>query len=134
MDRAQLTLSAIEAGVGVLLVLAVAASFGLALPSPHARRAQLDTNANDALTVLAQEAPRHGGATRLAEVSRSNASFDREHAALRHRVDRILPDNLLFRLRTPHGTVGYRRPTGVPIGRATVTTLHGEVVLWVWYV
>ncbi|WP_101295612.1 DUF7262 family protein [Halegenticoccus soli] len=131
--RGQLSLSAVEAGVGVVFVLAVAAGFALGLPDAGAREAQLDSYAADAATVLAQEPPRHGGATRLAEVSRSEASFERERDALDRRVDRILPDNLMFRVRTPHGAVGYRRPTGVPVGHATVTTLHGDVTIWVWY-
>ena len=132
-ERAQLSLSAIEAGVGVVLILAVAAGFGLGLPQPGTREAQLDAYADDAATVLSREPPRHAGATRLAEVARSNASFDREKAALERRVDRILPANLMFRVRTPHGTVGYRRPTGVPVGQRTLTTLHGDVTIWVWY-
>ncbi|EJN60798.1 hypothetical protein SAMN04487950_1852 [Halogranum rubrum] len=132
-DRAQLSLSAIEASVGVVLVLAVAAGFGLGLPQPETQAAQLDAYATDATTVLSREAPRHGGATRLSEVTRSETSFTRERDALERRVDRILPANLMFRLQTPHGSVGYRRPTGVPVGQSTVTTLHGDVTIWVWY-
>lgn len=131
--RAQLSLSAIEVGIGVVLILSVAAGFGLGLPQPQTQEAQLDAYAIDATTVLSREAPRHAGATRLSEVTRSASSFDREREALERRVDRILPANLMFRLRTSHGSVGYRRPTGVPVGQSTVTTLHGEVTIWVWY-
>lgn len=134
VDRAQLSLPVVEAAVGVVFLLAVAASFGLALPAPATGEAQLDAYADDAATVLAEEPPRHGGDTRLAEVSRSPAAFDRERAALRDRVRRILGDNLLFRIRTPHGAVGFDRPNGVATGRASVATPGGEVVLWVWYV
>lgn len=131
--RGQLSLSAIEAGVGVVFVLAVAAGFGLGLPQPDTAETQLDTYATDATTVLSGEPPRHAGATRLSEVTRSEASFAREKAALDRRVDRILPANLLYRVKTPHGSVGYERPTGVPVGESTVTTLSGEVTVWVWY-
>ncbi|MFC7097698.1 DUF7262 family protein [Halobaculum marinum] len=133
-DRAQLSLPVVEAAVGVAFLLAVAASFGIALPDAGTAEAQLDAYADDALTVLAAEPPRHGAGARLAEVSASPAAFDRERDALRDRVDRILGDNLLFRVETPHGAVGFERPTGVPTGRATATTPGGEVVLWVWYV
>ncbi|SHG40651.1 DUF7262 family protein [Halobaculum gomorrense] len=133
-DRAQLSLPVVEAAVGVAFLLAVAASFGLALPAPSIGEAQLDAYADDAVTVLAEEPPRHGGDTRLAEVSRSPAAFDRERAALRDRVRRILGDNLLYRIETPHGAVGFDRPTGVATGRASVATAGGKVVLWVWYV
>jgi hypothetical protein len=131
--RGQLSLSTIEAGIGVILVLGVAVGFSLGVPTPSGRAVQLDAYARDATTVLADEPPRHGGATRLAEVVRSNESFQREKDALERRVDRILPDNLMFRVTTPHGAVGYRIPDGVPVGRSTVTTVHGDVRIEVWY-
>jgi hypothetical protein len=93
----------------------------------------LDLYAEDVATVLAGEPPRHGGATRLAEVVRSPDAFERERSALRRRVERILPDNLMFRVVTPHGAVGFRKPAGVAIGAATVTTPHGDVTIRVWY-
>jgi len=132
-ERAQLSLSVVEAGVGAVLILAVAMGFALGTPSPDDRATQLDLYAEDAATVLAGEPPRHGGSTRLAEVVRSPDAFDREKAALRRRVERILLDNLLFRVGTPYGAVGFRKPAGVPIGSATVTTRFGDVTVWVWY-
>jgi hypothetical protein len=131
--RAQLSLSVVEAGVGVLLVFAVASGFVLGVPDPGARDPQLEAYADDVATVLAGEPPRHEGATRLAEVARSASSFDRERAALERRVDRLLPDNLLFSVETPHGTVGYAHPAGVAVGVATVTTPGGDVTVRVWY-
>lgn len=133
-ERGQLSLPVVEAAVGVVFLLAVAATFGMAVPDPSTTEVQLDVYADDALTVLASESPRHTGGTRLAEVSRSAVAFDRERGALRERVDRILGDNLLFRLETPHGAIGFERPTGLPTGRASVPTDGGTVVLWVWYV
>lgn len=134
MSRAQLSLSVVEAGVGVVLILAVAMGFALGVAPPDDRETQLDLYAEDAATVLSGEPPRHGGATRLAEVVRSPDAFDRERAALRRRVERILPDNLMFRVGTPRGAVGFRKPAGVPVGAATVTTQFGDVTIWVWYV
>lgn len=131
--RGQLSLSVVEAGIGAVLILAVAMGFALGVSPPDDRAAQLDLYAEDAATVLAGEPPRHGGATRLAEVVRSPDAFDRERAALQRRVERILPDNLLFRVQTPRGSVGFRKPAGVAVGSATVTTAHGDVTIWVWY-
>ncbi|MEF8774130.1 MAG: hypothetical protein V5A23_09825 [Halobacteriales archaeon] len=131
--RGQLSLSTVEAAVGVVLILGVAVGFALGVPAPDGRAAQLDAYARDAATVLSGEPPRHGGATRLSELTRSASSFDRERAALRRRVDRILPDNLLFRVTTPHGSVGFRTPAGATVGTATVTTAGGEVRIEVWY-
>jgi hypothetical protein len=132
-DRGQLSLPVVEAAIGVTLVLAVAASFAAGVPAADTRTAQLEAYADDAVTVLAGEPPRHQGATRLSEVSRSPSVFNREREALDRRVDRILPDNLLYRVETPHGSVGFRRPAGVSVGRASVTTLRGTVRVEVWY-
>jgi hypothetical protein len=131
--RGQLSLSLLEAGLGVLFVLAVALGFTLGVPAPDTRTPQLDLYAEDATTVLADAEPRHQGVTRLAEVVRSEESFEREQAALERRVERILPDNLMYRVETPRGAVGFRKPADVPTGKATVTTVHGDVTVWVWY-
>ena len=133
MRRGQLSLPAIEAALGVVLVLGVTMGFALSVHQPTGRDAQLDAYARDTGTVLGREPPRHGGATRLSEVVRSPAAFQRERGALERRVERILPDNLLYRVRTPHGTVGFRRPDGVAVGVASVTTAHGDVRIEVWY-
>lgn len=132
--RGQLSLSVVEAAIGVVFVLAVALGFALGVPAADTRTPQLNAYAADAATVLANEPPQHAGETRLAEVTRSQDAFDREHEALDRRVARILGENLLYRLATPHGAVGYRRPTGAATGRATVPTRGGEVTIWVWYV
>lgn len=131
--RGQLSLPAVEAAVGVVLIVGVLLGFGIGVPAPDTRGPQLSAYADDAATVLASEPPRHAGATRLAEVLRSPDAFERERAALRRRVGRILPDNLLFRVETPHGSVGYRTPPGVPVGVATVVTVRGDVTVRVWY-
>ncbi|MEF8800773.1 MAG: hypothetical protein V5A38_02615 [Halolamina sp.] len=132
-DRGQLSLSAVEAAIGVLLLFAATATFALGVPDAGAEEAQLDEYAADAATVLSREPPRHEGPTRLDEVSRSRAAFERERDALERRVERILPENLMFRVVTPHGAVGFQRPTDAPTGRATVPTLSGRVRIWVWY-
>lgn len=131
--RGQLSVSVLEAAIGVVLVLAVAMGFALGVPIADTRSPQLDLYAEDTATVLAGEPPRHGGATRLAEVIASEERFARERDALERRVDRILPDNLMYRVETPHGAVGFRKPANTPVGRASVTTLNGEVTIWVWY-
>ena len=134
MRRGQLSLSLVEAAVGTVLVLAVASGFAFGVATPDGSAAQLETYADDTATVLADESPRHGGTTRLDEVARSQASFERERAALDRRVDRILPDNLLYRVETPHGAVGYPVPAGAPVGERTVATGYGRVTIRVWYV
>lgn len=132
-DRGQISLSLIEAAVGALFILTVTMGFALGVPQPDTREPQLDRYAEDAATVLASEPPRHQGVTRLAEIVRTNESFHRERDTLDRRVDRILPDNLLYRVETRHGSVGFRKPAGVPVGRHTVTTVDGDITIWVWY-
>lgn len=134
MDRGQLPLSLLEVAVGVVLVLSLVATLALGVPGPDTREPQLERYADDALTLLANEPPEHAGATRLTEMLASSRSLDRERATLDRRLDRIVPDNLMYRLETPHGAVGYQVPGDVAEGRATVTTANGPVTLRVWYV
>lgn len=133
-DRGQLSLTVVEAGVGVVFVFAITMGFALGVPSPEVRETQLEAYADDATTVLANEPPRHQEGTRLAEVSSSARAFEREQDALERRVNRILPDNLLFQVTTEYGTAGYHKPAGVPVGSSTVVTLNGRITVWVWYV
>jgi len=132
-ERGQLPMPAVEGALAVVLVLGVAAGFALGVAGPDIRQPQLDAYATDATTILANEPPQHQGGARLAEVVRSAESFERERATFRRRVVRILPDNLMFQVRTPHGTVGFAKPAGVTTGTATVTTRHGAVTVEVWY-
>lgn len=133
-ERGQLSLSVVEAGIGVVLILALSIGFALGGPAPDERNAQLDRYASDALTVLDGESPRHGDTTRLSEVTRSSDSFDRERDGLERRIDRILPENLLFRIETPHGTAGHPLPAEVDTGVSRTTTPGGEITIRVWYV
>lgn len=133
-SRGQLSLSVVEAGIGVVFILGVTMGFAVGAPSPNTRGTQLDLYAKDTGTVLVNDTPRHGGATRLSEITASKESFRREQDALENRVDRILPDNLMFRVETSRGSVGYRKPAGVPVGVSTMTTTNGDVTIWVWYV
>lgn len=134
MDRGQLPLSLLEVAVGVILVLSVLAMLALGVPEPDTREPQLATYADDALTLLANEPPEHAGATRLSEMLASPDAFARERGTLDRRLDRILPDNLMYHLETPHGAIGYEVPADVVDGRATATTANGAVTLRVWYV
>jgi len=124
---------AVEGALAVVLVLGIAAGFALGVPQPDRSDAQLDAYAEDAATILGSEPPRHRGGTRLAELSRSAEAFERERDAFARRVTRILPDNLMYRVETPHGRVGQPRPDGVATGIATVPTRHGRVTVRVWY-
>lgn len=119
--------------MGVLLVLGTIGAFAVGVPDANRTEADLDRLASDAATVLSGEDPRHAGATRLAEVARSASAFDREADALERRVESVLPENVMFRVRTPHGAVGYERPNGVSVGVARVPTRYGTVTIWVWY-
>lgn len=131
-QRGQLPMALLEAGLGVVLVLGVALGFGLGVPAPDGDTAQLDAYAQDAVVLLAEEPPRHANATRLEEVVDDDA-FGRERDSLDRRVDRILPDNLMYRLATPHGSLGQPVPSRVPTGVASVTATEGAVTLRVWY-
>ncbi len=132
-DRGQLSLSLVEAAVGVVFVLTVAATFGLALPEAGTTTAQLDAYAVDTATILAHERPSNGDGSRLADIEDSR-EFERNRDALDDRLDRLLPDNLLYRVETPWGPVGVDPPSGVETGGATVMIPAGELTVEVWYI
>lgn len=134
MARGQASITAVEAALGILLLFGVTVAFAFGTPAPSSEQTQLDAYARDAVTILATEQPRHRGATRLAELTASRDSFEREKEAMERRVGRLLPANVMFRLETAHGTVGNRLPDGVTTGVATVSTTSGTVTLRVWYV
>lgn len=133
MDRGQLPLVIIEAGLGILLLVGLTFTFALGAPGAATHEAQLDIYAADAATLLANEPPRHAAETRLGELLSSESAFEREKTELTRRVGRVLPPNVLFRIETEYGTVGHRLPDGVPTGTATVTTIGGTVRVRVWY-
>jgi hypothetical protein len=126
--RAQLSLTAVEAFVGALLVVGVAVGFAVGGGGATADEgARLDAHAADGVAVLAAEGD--GNLTALAR----NGTFDRARAPARARLTGALPGNVLFRVVTPHGAVGYPRPADDPIGRASRVTIDGTVTVWVWY-
>lgn len=135
MRRGQATITAIEAGIGVLLVTSLALAFVLG-PSTGGptSQAQLDSYAADTATILTHEQPRHADQTRLAELTASEAAFEREGEAVERRVEEILPGNVLFRIETPHGSLGHPLPGDVQHSSKTVPTTNGSVTLEVWYV
>lgn len=134
MDRGQASLTAIEAAIGVLLLLSVTFTFVLGPAEQSTERTQLEAYASDTLTVLSTEQPRHSGATRLNELVASEGAFEREKETVERRIERILPSNVMYRLETQYGTAGHRLPDGVATGTATTTTPDGPVTLRVWYV
>jgi len=133
MPRAQLPLSLVEVALGATLILGVALGFALATPTPDTRGPQLSAYAEDTATILQTDPARHNGTTRLGEVVASEESFDRERDSVARRVDRILPENVLFNVETPHGSVGTPVPRQVTTGTATVRTGAGTVRIEVWY-
>ncbi len=135
MRRAQASITAAEAAIGVVVLLSLTLGFVLGAPGEGdgTSQTQLDLYADDAMTLLANDQPRHADQTRLAEVTESQDAFDREAADLEHRVERILPPNVLFRIETAYGTVGQPLPDDVETGTSTVSTVNGDVTLRVWY-
>lgn len=135
-DRGQLATSLVEAAVGALLILSVAAGF-LWVPAGGdgaAPAATLDRTAADTLAVLAAEPPAGTGRSRLAAACRSPESFATERDALDRRLAAVLPTAVFGRIETPHGTVGPPQPEGVPVGRETRVVAGCPVTLRVWSV
>jgi hypothetical protein len=133
MSRGQLSLSVVEAVLGVVLVMAVAAGFTVVSAGPPASTPQLDTLAHDAATVLDSEPTADGRDSRLTALARSGESFAAVRPSARDRLARLLPADVLFRVRTPHGTFGYPQPPTATVGSATAPTRYGPVTIRVWY-
>ena len=121
--RGQASITVVEAGLGLMLVLSVLFTFALGVPDGNPERAQLENYATDTVTLLSNEPPRHRDQTRLAEVTESRESFEREQDELERRIERILPENVMFRVETAHGTAGYSLPADVSTGAAVSTAL-----------
>lgn len=118
MCRGQLSLSLLEVVIGVVIVFGMVGCVVLGIPAPtDGHNGQLEIYANDVTTLL----------------SYGNAS-EGSSESLESRVDRWLPDNLLFRIETPNGPVGHQIPAGVSVGSATVPTVNGDLTVHVWYV
>lgn len=131
MHRGQLSLSLVEAGVGVLVVFAVAATFVVGVPDPHAERAHLDRYASDAGVVLASDTA--GAEVSLADALRSDDAFAARRDALERRAADLLPANVLYRVATPRGSFGHPAPPDRTVGTARLATRHGPVTIRVWY-
>lgn len=133
MSRGQLSLSVIEAAIGVALVMGVAAGFTVVSTGPVASTPQLDTLARDAGTVLASEPVEDSTDSRLATLARTPDAFASVREPTRERLDELLPADVLFRVQTPHGTFGYPQPPTAAVGSSTVPTRYGPVTIRVWY-
>jgi len=133
MPRGQLSLSIIEAVVGVVLVLGVAAGFVVGVSGSPSSTPQLDTLARDTATVLGSEPTESGRDSRLAALARSDRAFEQVRTPTRERIERLLPADVVFEVRTPRGTFGYPRSPTAAVGSVTVPTRYGPVTIRVWY-
>ncbi|MFB6102185.1 MAG: hypothetical protein ABEJ73_06425 [Haloplanus sp.] len=133
MRRGQLSLSVVEAAIGVVLVVGVAAGFAVGAATTPSPEPELDALARDAASVLGSEPTDAGHDSRLVALARSPASFARIRQPIRERIARLLPSDVAFQVRTPHGTLGYPRPPSATVGSTTVPTRYGPVTVRVWY-
>ena len=130
-ERGQLSLSAVEAGIGVLLLTAVAAGFFLVDDTATDRTAaQLDTYARDAGVVLTTAGD---GGPQLDRALRSETTWERNRTAIRERARALFPANVQFRIETPRGAIGPAAPDRRPVGVARVPTAAGQVTIRAWY-
>jgi len=132
-DRGQLSLSAVEVAVGVLVVFAVTAAFAGGVPDPGRERAQLDRYARDVAAALADEPADGTTGSLLAAASRSPTGFAARSDELERAVDRLRPPGVLVRVETPEGAVGPPRPRGTSLGTVRVATPYGTTTVEAWY-
>lgn len=139
-SRGQLSLTAAEALVGAVLVLAVTAGFALDVGGAD-RDPRLESHAGDAATLLradpAAGAPRTEASeavpSRADALAASPESFARVRDPTRRRLRAALPETVLFRIETTHGVLGTPPPDRAPTATARVPTSYGTVQIRVWY-
>jgi hypothetical protein len=129
--RGQVSLSLVEAVVGLLVVFAAASTFLVGLPETGAAERDLTVLAADGLSVL-DATPATDNASRLAALGRSERSYARQSDATTAQLQELYPDGVRFRLETPHGALGRPLSTTGPVGRAVAWTPGGRVTLRVW--
>jgi hypothetical protein len=132
-ERAQVSLSVVEAAVGLLVVLAASTTFLVGLPDPGADQAELTVLAADGLAVLDATPPAGEGASRLTVLARDRSGFVRERNETATQLRALYPPTVRYRIETPHGVVGDPRFTRGSVGRARQATPGGRVTLWVWF-
>lgn len=133
-SRGQLSLPVLEAVVGALLLLAVAGAFAVGTgDAGAARERQLDAYAGDAALLLEDEPGGVDGRSTLGRLVASDDGFDAAAPATRRRLEAALPSAVLFRVETPHGTVGYPGPPSRTTGVVVRETPAGTVRVEVWY-
>lgn len=129
MARAQLSLSVLEAGIATLLVLSVASLFVLSPTAPDQSQ-QLDQHASDLgelLTTEGLETPP------LDVVLGSDEAFENDASTLEAITRTALPAAVQYRIETPRGPLGERRPPSATAVSHQVVTANGTVTIWVWY-
>jgi hypothetical protein len=132
-ERGQVSLSVVEAVVGLLVVLAASTTFLVGLPDPGSEAAELRVLAADGLTVLDATPPAEDGASRLTALAHDRSSFVRERSDADAQLRALYPPSVRYRVDTPHGAIGDPLPHTRPIGRARRHVAGGDVTIRVWF-
>lgn len=130
--RGQLSIPTIEVSIGILLVFGVISLLTIGVTPPAQVDPQLEQYAEDTGVLLIQTGTEK--APPLAGALTDKATFTQYRSAISQRTDRLLPDNLMYVIETPHGTIGHQPPAYVTTGRTIRTTPHGTVTITVYYV
>lgn len=130
-QRGQLSIPTIEVSIGILLVFGVISLLTIGVSPPAQVDPQLEQYAEDTGTLLMSTGTDR--APPLPGVVQDKAAFTQYRSAIDQRTDRLLPDNLLYAIETPHGTIGEQPPAYVTTGRTIRTTPSGTVTITVYY-
>jgi hypothetical protein len=132
-NRGQVSLSVVEAAVGLVVVLAAATTFLVGLPGPGLDEGELTVLAADGLVALDATPPSATGDSQLTALVRDPSGFVRERDAADARLRALYPPHVRYRLATPHGALGDPLPADRSVGVARRHTRAGDVTLRVWY-
>lgn len=131
-DRAQLSIPAIEIGIGMLLILAVVSLVIVSRSGPSEPDPQLAYYAADTATILLST----GTETTppIGQCLESQQAFHQQCEKLTTGVNGLLPDYLLYHIDTPYGTVGYEPPENIETVTRVRATPHGSIAVTIYYV
>lgn len=129
-DRAQLSMTLLEAGLAVVLIFGVTGLILVADADPDG-----DTGGRAVNQFAVDVGHLITGSTGTPSIDRvlaTNTSFAEYRDDIETTIRAALPPGYFFRIQTAYGGIGYPKPAHVELGQATVQSFNGTVTIWVW--
>jgi|APHM01.1.fsa_nt_gi hypothetical protein len=133
-ERGQLATALIEAGVGVLLILAVISGFVWTPTATVGSDAVLDQHASDTVTLLLSAPPIEEGQSSLNDACLTTSTVTRDRAEIMRQLQKVAPTGVGVSLHISQAHLGERPPTLVETGTATRVISECVIHLEMWWI